>query len=214
MPDSSPGPKMSRGRSGSSPAVEPTSASKALPSAQLAEPVASSEIRACSWLNETQSMLFSVEVMTEIPSIPRRISMNAIPFASQISISSSFRRREALVIGTSPSQNFLAPSPEPGPSTAMATPLFSAPNTSACSKTMGNTVEDPETRNSPSISPESATAETAVPVSLVTVSSPPHAAAMSARMVSRVTSTRARRTLVVCMPRTVGIPHLHQGSLE
>ena len=133
--------------------MEPTSASKALPSAQLAEPVASLGDQGVQLVERNTVDAVLGRGDDRDPVDPAPDFNETIPFASQISISSSFRRREALVIGTSPSQNFLAPSPEPGPSTAMATPLFSAPNTSACSNTMGNTVEDPETRNSPSISP-------------------------------------------------------------
>ena len=57
--------------------------------------------------------------------------------------------REASEMSVSPAQNFLKPSPVPGPSTVMPTPEFAFENSSATRAEIGSTVDEPEMRMVP-----------------------------------------------------------------
>ena len=90
-----------------------------------------------------------VAVSTDKPSMAKRSSMNSMPAASHASTSESLIWRLASEMSVSPEQNFLKPSPVPGPSTVMPTSGFSARKASALSADTGSTVDDPEMRMDP-----------------------------------------------------------------
>ncbi len=66
-------------------------------------------------------------------------------------------------MSVSPAQNFLKPSPVPGPSTVYLKSGFVAANASATPVEMGSTVDEPETKISPETLPPAAGSRPAPP---------------------------------------------------
>ncbi len=62
-----------------------------------------------------ETLSLSGDVKTERPSIATYSSMKSIPASAHASISDSLMAREASEMSVSPAQNFLNPSPVPGP---------------------------------------------------------------------------------------------------
>src|SRR3954454_1062553 len=77
-----------------------------------------------------------------------------MPAALQVAASSSLILRDASEMSVSPAQNFLNPSPVPGPSTVYVKPELDAASASATAVEIGSTVDEPETL----IEPETAAA--------------------------------------------------------
>ncbi len=98
--------------------LEPSSLAIAAASLHLAKPVDSGPTRAyrsAKLRHETAVLL--TEVRTDMPSIATFSSMYSMPASTQAAASSSLIVREASEMSVSPAQNFLKPSPVPGPST-------------------------------------------------------------------------------------------------
>ena len=96
------------------------------------------------------------DVRTDIPSIATLSSTYSMPASAQSFASSSLILREASEMSVSPAQNFLKPSPVPGPSTVNLKSGFVAAKASATPVEMGSTVDEPETKISPATLPPAA----------------------------------------------------------
>jgi hypothetical protein len=96
--------------------------------------------------------------------------MNSIPASEQASISLSLMARDASEMSVSPAQNFLNPSPVPGPSTLIPTSGCPARNASALIALIGSTVDDPEMMIDPDPASESSDAAVVSPAAVVSLS--------------------------------------------
>ena len=88
-----------------------------------------------------------------MPSYAILSSTYSMPAALQASASSSLILREASEMSVSPAQNFLKPSPVPGPSTVKVKPGLAAAKASATPVEIGSTVDEPETLIAPVTAP-------------------------------------------------------------
>src|SRR5690242_18852987 len=79
-----------------------------------------------------------------------------MPAAWQVAASSSLILRDASEMSVSPAQNFLKPSPVPGPSTVYLKSGLLAASASATPVEIGSTVDEPETRIEPLTGPPAA----------------------------------------------------------
>ena len=126
---------------------------------------------------------------TEVDAARGGASGNPVPFASQTSISSSLNSRQALAMGIPPAQNFFAPSPDPGPSTAMVAPEL----TTAVGETLVGRV---------------------VGAAASVEASSPHAAANSDSRSGRETARIRRRKVMWFMGRNLGKPGARQTPVR
>ena len=191
VPDSSPGPYTSRLWSGRL-VPEPSSEARACPSAQLFTPCASGPMRAYRSPKVTHSTGLSGCVITAMPSMPTRSSIQLMLLAAQSSASESLIAREAAEMSVSPVQNSLKPSPVPGPSTVTSTPGSTSSNSSATRTEIGSTVEEPEIFTSPVMDVSVGEVVTGSEES----SSPPQAAATRATIATRAKSHLSGRELI------------------
>src|SRR5690606_3928473 len=139
----------------------------------------------CSVLRHSTGL--STLTTTDSASLATVSCSYAMPFSSQIAISSSEIGREASEIAVSPWQNRSKPPPVPDVATSTWTPGFSPMNSSAAASDRGATVLDPSISTEPdasvpvdSVSPESADSESSCdvssdPVDAVSSPSSPHA---------------------------------------
>ena len=142
---------ITRSASGNAADVDPSSVASACASVQLLKPSASGPISAYSAAKSKQdtASLFGL-VATVRPSMPISSWMKSMPAAAQIAASSSLILREASETSASPAQNFLKPSPVPGPSTVTANwPSVFESASSLTSTAIGSTVDEPVTNTSP-----------------------------------------------------------------
>src|SRR5215213_9107282 len=88
-----------------------------------------------------------------MPSMAIWSSVYSMPAAWQVAASSSLILREASEMSVSPAQNFLKPSPVPGPSIVYLKSGLLAASASATPVEIGSTVDEPETMMLPLTAP-------------------------------------------------------------
>ena len=123
------------------------------------------------------------EVRIDRPSIATLSSTYSTPASLQAAASSSLIARDASEMSVSPAQNFLKPSPVPGPSTVYSKPGFASLNSRATPDEIGSTVDEPETKIEPETAPPASGLPAAPPSvagAVVAPEPPPQAATKSA----------------------------------
>ena len=132
--------------------VEPSSVANADAAPQLSKPSLSGPSSAYRAGTSRQSTaVFLGLVATVRPSMAIASSTNSIPASAHSWASSSLILRLASLMSASPAQNFLKPSPVPGPSTVTARPPSDLVSASSLTSTeIGSTVDEPVTNTSPS----------------------------------------------------------------